>query len=544
MTKETENKIRIAVLTLLASGDKKNAARILWPWMVQNSQTDFIWDSLERHQYLAIMGHGSASKTFTSAAWFLLDWWSDPLNTALILTSDTIDSMRRRIWSDMKILHSKATVAMPGVIVDSRKIIQHSPLDQKNAVAAVSADSDDAQSKIQGLHTKRVRVIIDEADNQLSRSIWAAISNLGTSGDLKVVALANPADKYSDFGQHCEPKAGWLSVNPEVDFEWHSRLGWHVIRLDGLRSPNILAGQDHFPFLLTNKGLSDIREKKGENSPEWWAYVRAWYPPEGLLQTIFTTDIVENAKRRLTWYAGITPCAACDPAFEGGDACILVLGNRGPLAHNPKQIGVQAEQWIRIKRRDTQKPVTIDFGDQIIERLKDHKVEPEDFIIDCTGNALGLSDYIRHAWKPNIMPVNFGGACTMARLTTEDSKTAQDRFDRFVSELWYVARDWCKLGTATILNAPRELPIQLEGRRYRLLPGSQKISAEKKEDMKKRGLESPDLGDAFCLLVHLARLRSQGFIPGLKPFQKVDPLKFFKKKASVFQANYGVPEPE
>lgn len=541
MTKENENTVRLAVLTFLTAGDKKSAARILWPWMVQNSQTDFIWDAIERNQYLAIMGHGSASKTFTSAAWFLLDWWSDPQNTALILTSDTITSMGRRIWSDIKILHSKCTVPMPGIIVDSRKIIQYSTLDQKNAIAGVAAESDDAQSKIQGLHTKRVRVIFDEADNKYSRSIWAALANLGTSGDLKVVALANPADKYSEFGLHCEPKAGWLSVNPETDFEWSSKLGWHVVRLDGLRSPNIVAGKDLFPFLMTLKGLDDIRTMKGENSPEWWAYVRAWYPPEGILQTVFTTDIVENAKRRLLWYAGINPIAACDPAFEGGDTCALVLGNMGRLAHNPKQMGVQAEQWVRIQRRNTEKPVTIDFGDQIIERLKEHGVEPENFAIDCTGNALGLSDYIRHAWKPNILPVNFGGACTMARLTTEDSKMAQDRFDRFVSELWYMAREWCKNGSATILNAPRELAIQLESRRYRLITG--KISVERKEDMKKRGLDSPDFGDALCLFIHLARMRAQGYIPGLKPQEKVDPLKFFRKKASVFAADYGVPDP-
>ena len=117
----TSREYMAAVLLCLASNDKKNAARLLWPWMVQNQWTDRIWDALETHPYLCIMGHGSASKSFTAAAWSLLDWWSDAQNTAVILTSDTIASMSRRIWSDIKNLHSKTHIPMPGILIDSRR---------------------------------------------------------------------------------------------------------------------------------------------------------------------------------------------------------------------------------------------------------------------------------------------------------------------------------------------------------------------------------------------------------------------------------------
>lgn len=530
--------VTIRILRLLVLNKKKEVASLIWPWMDFNEQTQRIWDCLEKYQFLAIMGHGSASKTFTCAAWFLLDWWQKHNETALIVTSDTISSMQRRVWSDLKMFHSKTPVSLGGVITDSKRMIKYNELDDKNAVHAVAAEGEDAQTKIQGIHTKYVRVLVDEADNKYSRSIWKAISNLSTSGDIKVAALANPVDRTSEFGMHVEPENGWSSVNPDADHEWTSRMGWHVLRLDGLRSPNLTLGYDKHPFLLTNKGVERIRSESGEQSLDWWCYVRAWYPPEGSIQRIFSPDVIEKACQPFTFYTHVTPCGACDPAFEGGDDCAVLFGEMGRLHDNVK-FGLRVNEYIKIKRKDVSKPVTIDYGDQIIQMCKDRHVDPLNFCLDSTGNALGLSDYIRHTWSHSVLPVSFGGSPTRMHITGNDSKVAEDRFDRFVSELWYVAREWCKSGLVWLRDCPREMKQQLEGRIYELMPSSQKIKVESKERMKKRGLDSPDYGDAFCLLVHLVRTRSQGYIPSFVPGKRKDPLTAFRKNASDFEPAYG-----
>lgn len=534
--------IRTLLFALLKDNRKRDAARVIWPWFVQNDQTERIWDALEKYDSLAIMGHGSASKTFTCAAWFLLDWWTYPDETALVITSDTIDSMKRRIWSDMKTLWSRCKVPMGGILVDSKRVILYSPLDYKNAISGIAAESNDAQSKIQGLHTKRVRVIIDEADNKLSGSIWGALHNLGTSGNLKFVALANPADKTGEFGRFCEPVNGFRSINPEQDFEWTGRTGGHVLRLDGLRSPNLLAGKNVFPFLLSVDAVEKMRANGQDKTKEWWSYIRAWYPPEGSISNIFTSDIIEKCRKRILWYAGTQAIAACDPAFEGGDVCTLFFGRMGRLAEDNKKTGVQVDEFITINRQDESKPITIDFGDQIIAHLKRRGVKPGNFAIDCTGNALGLSDYIKHAWGMEVVGVNFGGSATEMKLTAEDTVKASDRYDRFVSELWYTAREWCKLGAVGFIDPPRELTTQLESRLYELVISSQKIKIETKLKMKERGLTSPDYGDAFCLMIHLARLRSQGFLPAIFDHKDYDALKPFRRRQSVFNLSYGVKE--
>lgn len=546
----SKSELTALFLTALAKDNYKVAARLAWPWFQQNEWSDKIWAAIEKHDRLCIMGHATASKTFTASIWFLLDWIAHARTTALILTSATIGSMEARIWGDFKILWSKSKIDLSSIasILDAKRLIRQSITDGKAAVHALAAESDDAQTKIQGLHMPRMRVIFDEADNPYSSSIWPALTNLGSSGHLKVVALANPVDKNSEFGFHCEPVDGWDSIDPEHTFEWESKLKWHVLRLDGLESPNIKAGKDIYPYLLTNRSVIETRDTKGTNSPEWWTMVRAFYPPEGLIHTIFPGGLISKCNKPITWYTSTTPIAACDPAFEGGDSCVLTLGLMGRIGATPERTGIEVSQFIKIKRKDMSKSLAFDFADQIVAHLIAHKVSPRFFAIDTTGTQGPFADIIEEKLGKGIMRVIFGSSATNRKVTNEDTGTAKERYKNFVTELWYVAREWCRLGLVYINNPPRELRIQLEARRYVLKgkdakSGREVIMAEPKTDMKPRGLGSPDEADAFCTLIHLTRHHALGFIPG--SFSDTTPSKFkrkFAKNASIWQQDYGVPD--
>ncbi len=541
----SKSEYQAAVFSLLRRGDKKGAARLLWKDVQLNEQSDKIWTALDENPYLAIMGHGSASKTFTCAQYFLLEWWTDPENTAVAITSDTSDSMNRRVWSDIKMLFRSARIEMPGELIDSRKLIVYSKSDHKNAVAGITAESDNAQSKIQGLHTKRIRVLIDEADNEKSNSIWSALANLATSGDMRVCALANPENRFSYFGQHVEPENGWSSVNPECDFKWKSKKSWTVLRLDGLQSPNIASKVDRFPFLLTNENLDKIIEKHGTNSLEWWKYVRAWYSPEDATNLVFPQDLIEKARKNdIVWYSSVQAISACDPAFEGGDKCMQYFGLFGRLASNPNKTALVINKAIHVKRKDMEKELHIDIADQVIQNCKDNGVAPRYFCMDSTGNASFMASYVKTVWSPEILPVQFAQACSDQRIFQEDSQVASERFDRFVTELWFVARDWMKAGLVHIKDCPPDLAVQLGARRYKL-KGKGISCIESKIEMKERGLKSPDDADAFCLLVHCLRHRANIPKPSITgKDDRPDKLARFKKASFNYNMDYGVKEPE
>lgn len=540
------------VIKTLGEGDYRRAAKLLWPWFQQNEWTERIWNSIEKYDRLCIMGHGSASKTFTASIWFLLDWIANANETALILTSATMPSMNVRIWADFKILWSKSKFDLNKIalIVDSKHVIRKGINDAKEAIHAVAADSDNSQSKVQGLHCVRNRLIIDEADNPYSNSIWNAITNLASSGHFKMVALANPDDKNSEFGTHCEPVDGWDSINPEADFEWQSKLGFHVLRLDGLQSPNYVAGYDKYPYLLSVKEIKNTMELKGTNHRSWWTYIRAWYPPDNLVSNIFTSGIISKTTKPIIWYTTKKPIAACDPAFEGGDNCSLGIGFMGRMADNPERTGVEINEYIRIKRKDMDKTLAFDFADQIVAILKDRGVQPEDFAIDATGTQGPFADIVEEKLGKGIMRVQFGGSPTERKVTAEDTGTATERYRNFVTELWFVAREWCRLSLVYIKNPPRDLKIQLEARRYTLKgkdakTGRELIMAEPKTEMKARGLTSPDEADMFCLMIHLARHHALGFLPGtFKDAKHASSMKMFRKNESIWQQDYGVPEPK
>ena len=547
----SKSEAQATILIALSQGNYRVAARILWPWFKQNEQTDRIWTAIEKHDRLCVMGHGSASKTFTASVWFLCDWIAYADQTALMLTSATMPSMNVRIWADFKTLWTKASIDLNSLaqVIDSKHVIRKGINDAKEAIHAVAAESDDSQAKVQGLHTARNRLIIDEADNPYSNSIWNAVTNLATSGHFKAVALANPDDKNSQFGSHCEPVNGWDSINPEIDFEWESRLGWHVLRLDGLQSPNILAGHDKYPFLLNNAAVIETRDNKGTNSRSWWTYIRAWYPPDNLVSNIFSSGIVSGCSKPIIWYGVKTPVAALDPAFEGGDNCALLIGYMGRLAHQPERTAIEVNEYIRIKRKDMTKTLAFDYADQVVAILKDRGVDPKYFAIDTTGNQSAFADTIEEKHGRGILRVNFAAAASDRKVTAEDTMPASQRYKTFVTELWYVAREWCRLGLVYLKDPPRDLRIQLESRRYELKgkdakSGREVIMAEPKTEMKSRGLGSPDEGDAFCLLVHLCRTHALGFVPGTFKDRTPTIAKNFTKNASVFNLDYGVPGPD
>lgn len=546
----TQEEAAARFVILLAGNDYKSAAKLAWPWFKQNEWTDKIWSCIEKYDRLCIMGHAAASKTFTTSIWFLLDWIAYADETSLIITSSTIGAMESRIWGDFKVLWAKSRIDLSSIatVLDAKRLIRQSISNSKAAVHAIAGESDDAATKIHGLHMPRNRVIIDEADNPFSASIWPALTNLGAMGHMKWVALANPSDKNSEFGFQCEPKdRRWDEVDPERDMEWEGKLGAHILRLDGLDSPNIKAGKDEYSYLLNNLTVQQTRDELGTNSPVWWTMIRAFYPPEGLISTIFPGGLINKCEKPILWYGSTTPIAACDPAFEGGDSCVLVLGKYGRVAERPERTAIEVEQFIKIKRKDLTKSLAFDFADQIVGHLKNKAVIPKNFAIDTTGTQGPFADIIEEKLGKGLLRVTFGAAATNRRITNEDTGPAKERYKNFVTELWYVAREWCRLGLIYVKSS-RELRIQLESRRYELKgkdssSGREVIMAEPKSEMKARGLGSPDEADAFALLIHLTRTHAIGFTPG--SFNDQTPTKAkknFNKYASVFKQDYGVPD--
>ena len=78
------------------------------------------------------------------------------------------------------------------------------------------------------------------------------------------------------------------------------------------------------------------------------------------------------------------------------------------------------------------------------------------------------------------------------------------------AEMWAAMKEWMQSGAS--LPDDQELIADLTGLTYHFAPGGQ-LQLEKKEDMKKRGLPSPDMADALALTFYMPIFRHRE-LPG------------------------------
>jgi len=108
---------------------------------------------------------------------------------------------------------------------------------------------------------------------------------------------------------------------------------------------------------------------------------------------------------------------------------------------------------------------------------------PETIAVDVIGVGAGVVDVLRHMNLP-VYSVNVA-----------ESPAAHDEFMRLRDELWWKAREWFAARDSRIPDDPA-LIAELTTIRYGFTTGG-KRKVEAKDEMKKRGLKSPDRADAF-----------------------------------------------
>ena len=122
--------------------------------------------------------------------------------------------------------------------------------------------------------------------------------------------------------------------------------------------------------------------------------------------------------------------------------------------------------------------------------------------IDDCGLGGGVTDRIEEVRKEEklhrmvVVPVNAAGKVP-DDMVGDGKQKASDIYDDMTTYLWGTVRE--KLMTEELsLQNDNDLVAQLSCRKYRLTSRG-KIKLESKEDMKKRGIDSPDRADAVAL---------------------------------------------
>lgn len=504
-------------------------------WGTHDSMFPFQWNPIAEsilekkleHKFLMVGGHAGSGKSIFAALWGVANFMFDPFNTKVLATSMTLKSAKGKIWGSISECWQQASRAvaqsygeknmanaekyMTGVLL-SDGIIRYkynSIESEKAGLELVPGGVDkakDSADKIQGYHRGRVFALLDELatlDHGLMKTVE---SNIYTNAGADILGTFNPDTHYDPAGKASEPINGWTSVTEDMD-GWQNKMGW-TMRIDGAKSPNVVAGYEKYKGLLSHAEFESQKIALGENSKEFHKMYRAWFSTAGLKDAIYSDQEIEeyeaNIPVTLEWVKPPTPCAFLDPSFaHGGDRSIATLGLCGAAQIKGKVRQVLSiQECVRIDadvHSKLSKPRQV--AAQYIALCKQFNVEPKNAGLDATGSQIG--DLISTDWSGELLEVGFGEVASDAPVSAVDPTPSKEKYSRKVDEIWYAAKPLIRCHQ--FKGIPAEVITEMTARNYKTQNG--KIKVETKDEMKERCLRSPDYADSCLGLVYLCRQR-------------------------------------
>lgn len=487
----------------------KNVIDMLW--QQQGRKRFQWWDGLEtsleefcQTNEVLLTGPGSYSKTFAASLYSLVFWLCDPLRSGVLCCSTTLPGLKRRLWGEIRTLFiAVRNMVGAGNLVDSLTAIQTEKGNMIRGlfgIAVAEGEESKALGRIIGFHPPRLLVVVDELTDVSWAIIEALVNLFGAKEKAQFIGIGNASSIFDSHGKMCEPAAGWNSVSVETE-RYETKRGGIVLHYDAYKCPNVLQGRKIYDFLPTKEDVDKTAKDFGENSPQMWRFRRGWWAPEGTVKSILSEPLINQfmCMMKASWQDETTKIAFLDPAFEGGDRCVLRPALVGKSATGIDQM--EFGEAVIIKTDLTQnKPLHYQIAHQVRDTCIAWGVGPEHFGMDTTGEGGGLADIISEEWGHGIIRVEFGGKASDMPVSQTDDRPASEVYKNKVCELWYSFR--VSVMANQIRGLDPETAVELCNRLYEV---KAKIELETKAEMKVRYRRSPDLGDNACIGNEVAR---------------------------------------
>lgn len=371
-------------------------------------------------------------------AWTILWFMCCFFPTKVPCTAPTGHQLSDVLWAEVSLWFRKLPAELKSEFEwTAEKFFLKAAPNESFAVARTSRPEN--PEALQGFHAENLLFIIDEASGIPEQVFQVAEGALSTDGAFVLMA-ANPTRMEGYF----------------YDSHHKMRERWAALHWNGEDSP--LVSQDY---------VSDMRAKYGESSAIYRIRVRGEFAgnPDGVIPL----DLIEGACGR-----DIKPSGpirwGLDVARFGEDRTALCKRNGNTM---PDPI----KYWTG---KDTMQVAGL-----LKLEYEGARVKPECIYIDVIGIGAGVVDRAKELGLP-VVGINVA-----------ESPAVQERYERLRDELWFRAREWFE-GRDVSITQDDALIAELTLPAYAIRSNG-KLKVESKDEMKKRGVTSPDLADAFCL---------------------------------------------
>jgi hypothetical protein len=226
---------------------------------------------------------------------------------------------------------------------------------------------------------------------------------------------------------------------------------------------------------FSNKELIEQwRQDRGEDSDFFRVRVLGMPPTVDDSQFIDIERITEAQKRQVAVLNDDPVIAGVDLAWGGEDFNVIRF-RRGKDARSIPPIRIAGE-----RTRDASVMV-VKLSDLLTDGVKGQKIHT--MFIDSAGISGAVGSRLRQLGHSNVIEINFG------------ADSPDPKYRNMRAYIWGKMKDW--LLTGAVDSDPR-LECDLIGPGYEL-DSKVRIQLESKDEMKKRGVDSPDDADALAL---------------------------------------------
>ena len=389
--------------------------------------------------------------------WFLA--CHDP--AVVLSTAPTFRQVRHVLWREVHRRYRNANYSLGGKLLDTR-------LEMSDARFALglSADSDD---DFQGFHSPNMLIVVDEAEG-VGETIYEAIEAVMTSENCRLLLIGNPTTMGGAFRRAF----------------YEDRELYDAITISALESPNVVEGRVVHRGLATRRWVEERRSVWGEENPIFRARVLGEFPDQGE-DTLIALSQVEaaagrgshsNAEDAASAEAQGPVVLAVDVARFGSDKSVIL-----------KRRGMVVEEVRAFRGLDTMK-----LTGRVVEAMD--AWDPDDVIIDEVGIGAGVVDRLKEMGR-RVRGINVGRPARDAR-----------HYSNLRAEGYWTLRQMFAEGSIRI-PPDNDLVGQVAALRYSFNSLGQ-VVMESKEEMRRRGVPSPDKADAL-MLAFLADRRKPRF---------------------------------
>lgn len=414
------------------------------PWEKQLE----ISESIRDHRNTAIRSCNGAGKTYHIAREALRFLYA--YGPALVInTAPTWTQVENQFWRNVRDAYQKARAPLGGHLLKTKLDID------EDWFAMGLANDEHRMEAFQGWHAKNIMVVFDEASG-ISPKIYEAAAGAMAGGEtVRFVQIGNPTQNSGPF------------------FDSFRDPNFNKIKISAFDVPNVRERRQVIPGLVTHEWVEEMRQKYGEHSDIYRVRVGAEFPLQAS-DTLISIDAVEkcfNADREL--YGLDDDVSGLDVARFGDDNSALIrrTGNKAKV------------EWVVYGNN------TMELAGRAAMYLRANKTTK--LFIDITG-GLGAGVYDRLKEQPDIAGRVYG--VNVAAKPRDEATFINIRI-----ESWTNVRDWLK----DAVLEKHEGFYQLAQPRYKITSAG-KMQLESKEDMKKRGVRSPDAADALALTLSRA----------------------------------------